>query len=231
MATVLYKAALKATAAKWLAVRKLSIRSLLLMEKLLIVFKHCLPLRVLLIGNHMITLKLLKKMQDNTVFMYCTYCKLLTRSLSGDEDGVLCDTISRKTLFYLIATLNAAFPDYDFSMAKSSEFSAEPSLNWVQSAVDAALSAVGGVRWRQLRPVLWAAVDEEVLLPECRIYSYNPDLATDPFGEPGCLWAYNFFFYNKKLKRIVFLTFRAISPVCAADSGVDFAMDEDEDYN
>lgn len=31
---------------------------------------------------------------------------------------MLCDTISRKTLFYLIATLNAAFPDYDFSMAK-----------------------------------------------------------------------------------------------------------------
>jgi len=41
----------------------------------------------------------------------------------------LCDTISRKTLFYLIATLNAAFhPDYDFSDAKSHEFSKEPSL-------------------------------------------------------------------------------------------------------
>lgn len=39
-------------------------------------------------------------------------------SNSGDET-VLCDTISRKSLFYLIATLNAAFePDYDFSDAK-----------------------------------------------------------------------------------------------------------------
>lgn len=35
-------------------------------------------------------------------------------SVSGDEDGPLCDTISRKTLFYLIATLNSSFPDYDF---------------------------------------------------------------------------------------------------------------------
>jgi hypothetical protein len=52
-----------------------------------------------------------------------------SRSVSGDEDGPLCDTISRKTLFYLIATLNAAFhPDYDFSDAKSHEFSKEPSL-------------------------------------------------------------------------------------------------------
>lgn len=43
-------------------------------------------------------------------------------SYSGDEGVILCDTISRKTLFYLIATLNAAFePDYDFSDAKVSE--------------------------------------------------------------------------------------------------------------
>lgn len=42
-------------------------------------------------------------------------------SLSGDEGVILCDTISRKTLFYLIATLNAAFaPDYDFSDAEVS---------------------------------------------------------------------------------------------------------------
>lgn len=121
------------------------------------------------------------------------------------------------------------------------------------------MSAIGGMRWRQLRPALWAAIDEEVLLPECRIYSYNPDLASDPFGEPGCLWAFNYFFYNRKLKRIVFFTCRAMrysimvlfyydllflvililliciflffSPVCAVDSGVDFAMDEDEEYN
>jgi Maf1 regulator len=52
-----------------------------------------------------------------------------SRSISGDEESPLCDTISRKTLFYLIATLNAAFyPDYDFSDTSSHEFSKEPSL-------------------------------------------------------------------------------------------------------
>ena len=50
------------------------------------------------------------------------------RTSSDDEEITLCDTISRKSLFYLISTLNAAFPDYDFSDAKSSEFSKEPSL-------------------------------------------------------------------------------------------------------
>lgn len=56
-----------------------------------------------------------------------------SQSQSGDEgEGPLSDQCSRKTLFYLIATLNASFrPDYDFSRAKSHDFSREPSLNWV----------------------------------------------------------------------------------------------------
>ncbi|POI19732.1 hypothetical protein CIB84_016524, partial [Bambusicola thoracicus] len=55
----------------------------------------------------------------------------LSKSQSGDEEGPLSDKCSRKTLFYLIATLNESFrPDYDFSAAKSHEFSREPSLNW-----------------------------------------------------------------------------------------------------
>lgn len=51
-------------------------------------------------------------------------------SSDGEVQGPLCDTISRKTVFYLITTLNASFhPDYDFTDAKSNHFSKEPSLN------------------------------------------------------------------------------------------------------
>ncbi|KAK0086363.1 hypothetical protein PV325_003295 [Microctonus aethiopoides] len=133
-----------------------------------------------------------------------------SRSISGDEDGPLCDTISRKTLFYLIATLNSAFhPDYDFSDAKSHEFSKEPSLQWVTNAVDSNLSATAGTYYSTLKSALWAAVEDEISMSECDIYSYNPDLASDPFGEDGCLW----------------------SPHYVLDSGVgsDFAMDEDDE--
>lgn len=41
-------------------------------------------------------------------------------------------------------------------------------------------------------------------------HSYNPDLDSDPFGEEGSLWSFNYFFYNKKLKRIVFFTCRSV---------------------
>ena len=42
------------------------------------------------------------------------------------------------------------------------------------------------------------------------LVSYNPDLNSDPYGEEGTLWSFNYFFYNKKMKRILFLTCRAI---------------------
>lgn len=155
-----------------------------------------------------------------------------SRSISGDEDGPLCDTISRKTLFYLIATLNAAFyPDYDFSNAKSHEFSKEPSLQWVMNAVDSNLNATAGEHYLALQTQLWSAIDEEISMVDCDIYSYNPDLVSDPYGEDGCLWSFNYFFYNKKLKRIVFFTCRAVNPIYAMDSGFanDFAMEDDDE--
>lgn len=47
------------------------------------------------------------------------------------------------------------------------------------------------------------------------VLSYNPDLDSDPFGEEGSLWSFNYFFYNKKLKRIVFFTFRSVRSAAA----------------
>ncbi|NXB68855.1 MAF1 polymerase, partial [Struthidea cinerea] len=130
----------------------------------------------------------------------------------GDEEGPLSDTCSRKTLFYLIATLNEAFrPDYDFSAAKSHDpVSHVPAPFQVVNAVNCSLFSAVREDFKALKPLLWDAVDEEICLAECDIYSYNPDLDSDPFGEDGSLWSFNYFFYNKRLKRIVFFTCRSI---------------------
>lgn len=80
------------------------------------------------------------------------------------------DTVTSKTLFYLKSTLNASFyPDYDFSDAKSEEFSQEPSVQWVKDAVRANLSYADG----NLEAQLWDAIDEEIQLKDCEIYRYQ----------------------------------------------------------
>uniref|UniRef100_A0A8D0DNB6 Repressor of RNA polymerase III transcription MAF1 homolog n=2 Tax=Salvator merianae TaxID=96440 RepID=A0A8D0DNB6_SALMN len=160
----------------------------------------------------------------------------LSKSQSGDEEGPLSDKCSRKTLFYLIATLNESFrPDYDFSTAKSHEFSREPSLNWVMNAVNCSLFSAVREDFNALKPHLWDAVDQEICLAECDIYSYNPDLDSDPFGEEGSLWSFNYFFYNKRLKRIVFFSCRSISgstyphPETGNELNMDLSEEEEEE--
>lgn len=132
---------------------------------------------------------------------------------SKSIDGApLCDVISRKTLFYLISTLNATFPDYDFTDTRSCEFSKEPNLQYVMNNVDSLMSVTATEHYGKVRNSLWSTLTEEIVLPECDIYSYNPDYLSDPFGEDGNLWSFNYFFYNRKLKRIAFFTCRALSP-------------------
>lgn len=82
-----------------------------------------------------------------------------------------CNTINKKILFHLISTLNTAFhPDYDFTDAKSDEFSREPSLNWTMSSVKSNLSAALGDSYSSFEQQLWSAIEEEIQLKECEIY-------------------------------------------------------------
>ncbi|XP_028409975.1 repressor of RNA polymerase III transcription MAF1 homolog [Dendronephthya gigantea] len=149
----------------------------------------------------------------------------------GSYEKEMADACSRKTLFHLKSTLNASFqPDYDFSNAKSEEFSREPSLQEVKNFIDSSLSGVLGEAYSQFKLHLWAAIEEEIQLSECTVYSYNPDLSSDPYGEEGCLWSFNYFFYNKKMKRIVFFTCRgmclsALDPMNESDDELEFEMD------
>jgi len=142
------------------------------------------------------------------------YSRSFSRS-SGSEDEssvTLCDAIERKTLFHLISTLNAAFPDYDFSTAKSEEFTKEPNLQFVTNNIDNLLSISATSQYGKIHDKLWHTLNTEIELLDCDIYSYNPDLTLDPFGEDGSIWSFNYFFFNKKLKRVVLFTCRALSP-------------------
>lgn len=53
---------------------------------------------------------------------------------------------SRKTLVYLILTLNHCYPDYDFSLLRAHHFRKEDSLKKVEPVVDSHLLEVSKVR-------------------------------------------------------------------------------------
>jgi hypothetical protein len=53
---------------------------------------------------------------------------------------------SRKTLIYLILTLNHIYPDYDFSQLRAQHFRKEASLATAEEAIDTRLIDVSKVR-------------------------------------------------------------------------------------
>jgi len=146
--------------------------------------------------------------------------------LFGDSRPLgLAHKCSSRTLYYLKATLNAAFsPDYDFSEARGEEFCREPSLDFVRRAIGLNLESAMRDEYRGVEPLIWKTVEEQINPSECQVYAYRPDMCSDPFAAEGCLWSFNYFWYNKKLKRILFFRGRAVS----ADAPM---LDDEYSYN
>ncbi|KAI9889447.1 MAG: RNA polymerase III-inhibiting protein maf1 [Vezdaea aestivalis] len=140
---------------------------------------------------------------------------------------------SRRAFAYMIATLNASYPDYDFSNTlRPEDFRRERSLKAVCAIFNNMLynlrpkstgqASTGAYRntdpdsfvvnddnpiWG---PKKWKAIDKEMDLRTCAIYCWEPE--QDPFdGEDGAIWRINYFFFNKEKKRVCYVHLRGVS--------------------
>jgi len=132
----------------------------------------------------------------------------------------------------LIALLNLSYPDYDFSGLKMEDFSREIYKQRLMNSINLSLrEAFNGEQLNQL----WKVVDHIISIVDSEIYMYHPDRnQLDPTGDPlslsnGKIWTWNYFFYNKKLKRVLFFT------CCARNKSMyyqsDTMSDDDSDYD
>ncbi|KAI9802647.1 MAG: hypothetical protein M1825_002669 [Sarcosagium campestre] len=150
--------------------------------------------------------------------------------------GPLSQISSRRIFAYLIATLNASHPDYDFShLLRPTDFKRERSLKSVMNTFDSTLYNLRPKPSRIVRDGLlfqpssdpsarpptpegqqtwgrrmWALIDNQMSLKECAIYCYAPE--EDPYdGDEGAIWSFNYFFFNKARKRVCYLYLRGLS--------------------
>ncbi|KAL1531919.1 repressor of RNA polymerase III transcription MAF1 [Salvia divinorum] len=154
---------------------------------------------------------------------------------SSSPDEYLIRRSSRKTLIYLLLTLHQMYPDCYFSAARTHEFFTEESWDSFKQIFDVYMLEASQEWSREnegdsLPETLHKALDEVVKVSECEIYSYNPNSDEDPFLEGGAIWSYNFFFYNKKLKRVVSFRFGCLSAVAIKEFQLgEPSLEEDED--
>jgi hypothetical protein len=139
--------------------------------------------------------------------------------------GDLSEGRTRRLLIDLISTLNASFPDYDFSNANTESFVPQSSLTYVLQRVNSYLAEIT-VNNPNFLDEMWRTIDEIIGLQQCEVFSYVPDMSEDPFSD-GSLWSFNFFFFNKELKRICYFTCVATS-LMMRGQGL-YADDDDDD--
>lgn len=126
-----------------------------------------------------------------------------------------------KVVANLILTMNACFPDYDFSSSRADQFKLEE-LPLVMAAVNEQFAELE-LLYPGFCDNLWTAVDQVMTLKEVEVYSYVPDLDADPFSE-GMMSSFNHFFFNKAANRILFFT-------CGFKSRFSSFSQEEEHYD
>ncbi|CAH0482452.1 unnamed protein product [Peronospora belbahrii] len=120
--------------------------------------------------------------------------------------GPIASPATRKLLINLISTMNASFPDYDFSAVKPEQFRKEPDFRIPLQRINHDLAELLDAEGNGFVEKMWEGVAEAIKLDECDVYSYIPDMDSgDPFSD-GNLWSFNYFFYNKVQKKVLYFT-------------------------
>ncbi|CAH0522544.1 unnamed protein product [Peronospora belbahrii] len=105
--------------------------------------------------------------------------------------GPIASPATRKLLINLISTMNASFPDYDFSAVKPEQFRKEPDFRIPLQRINHDLAELLDAEGNGFVEKMW----EVTFLIWTR----------DPFSD-GNLWSFNYFFYNKVQKKVLYFT-------------------------
>jgi len=144
--------------------------------------------------------------------------------------GPLSDSSNRKSFIYLISVLNSSYSDYDFGNIRPEQFRKELNIATVEENTKVFLGQAIQNSTPELINEIWDTINEEIDLKDSSIYSLIAEPDSGPFGEAGVIWSFNYFFYNKKLKRILYFSCRSVSKMSVLPSQ-SILDEEDESDN
>lgn len=155
--------------------------------------------------------------------------------LSRDSPfGPLSQISARRTFAYLIATLNASHPDYDFSNTLRPTDFKRTSGTAIRKAVDNMMfhlrprrmanvvvhpskgtisSSAPGIPSAEIMwsEHMWDLIDKEIDMRQCEKYIWEPE--DDPFEDESAIWNHHFLFFNKDKKRVCYIHYGAFSVI------------------
>lgn len=137
--------------------------------------------------------------------------KILTSKISEIADNRANGAVTRKLLVDLIQTLNASLVDYDFSELSPDSFTQTTIQEAVQDInshfAELTLTDGGLVNhmWKQISECMGQ------LVTQCEVFRLSDGTVLDEEEDESSVWALNYFFCNKELKRICYFKCNATS--------------------
>ncbi|GME69085.1 unnamed protein product [[Candida] boidinii] len=128
-------------------------------------------------------------------------------SKEDDEDllnspfGNLSQQSSRRLFAYLIAILNASYPDYDFSSVQPKNFTCLNNSYDLIKKINSLLLSLGkssNLDW------IWQTINTHMDLENTICFQYEPP-QTFLDDIQGCLWCNMYFIFNKRMKRVAYI--------------------------
>ncbi|SCV00659.1 LAME_0G11188g1_1 [Lachancea meyersii CBS 8951] len=139
--------------------------------------------------------------------------------------GPINETASRRTFAYLIAILNASYPDHDFASLEPTDF-VKSSMKSLISKFENTLISFG----KQPQEWIWETINSHMDVSDCAIYRYKPSKSFLD-DEPGHLWSLMWFLFNRKRKRVAFLYLSVFRLKSASSEDMIQSSLAEEDYD
>ncbi|CAD2101855.1 repressor of RNA polymerase III transcription MAF1, putative [Plasmodium vinckei] len=120
------------------------------------------------------------------------------------------DIINNKEKKYILSNiiniLNYVFPDYEFKYLNNSNYKYIKNLNNVIDNINYNLLYVVENIYRGFNKKVWEILKELMDFKSCDIYTYLNNTDKDPYIDKQSISSFNYFFFAKKTKRILFIS-------------------------
>ncbi|KEG00780.1 repressor of RNA polymerase III transcription MAF1, putative [Plasmodium vinckei vinckei] len=120
------------------------------------------------------------------------------------------DIINNKEKKYILSNiiniLNYVFPDYEFKYLNNSNYKSIKNLNNVIDNINYNLFYVVENIYRGFNKKVWEILKELMDFKSCDIYTYLNNTDKDPYIDKQSISSFNYFFFAKKTKRILFIS-------------------------
>ncbi|CAD2089355.1 repressor of RNA polymerase III transcription MAF1, putative [Plasmodium vinckei lentum] len=120
------------------------------------------------------------------------------------------DIINNKEKKYILSNiiniLNYVFPDYEFKYLNNSNYKYIKNLNNVIDNINYNLFYVVENIYRGFNKKVWEILKELMDFKSCDIYTYLNNTDKDPYIDKQSISSFNYFFFAKKTKRILFIS-------------------------